>query len=196
MKKCRFVHVCAYLSLAISITMLVLWCCNVGGFTVVSLDSFVGVIVALLAITTTFAIGWQIYNSFELKNKIEKMESLEEKYKDHDHKMKQIQSRSLHLIGANMGDFALNNSQYTSAFDYYLKSLNSSLLLDKPINLETLINRMENAANSMQHNTLCDSLEDIRDYDKRIRSSKNYLLIKPRYELLYNTFTSKVIEAE
>ena len=72
-KKNSFAHICAYLSLAISITMLVLWCCNVGGFTVVNLDSFVGVIVALLAIVVTLAIGWQIFNSIEIRNKIESL---------------------------------------------------------------------------------------------------------------------------
>ena len=70
MKKWSFAHICAFLSLAISVTMLVLWCCNVGGFTVVSLDSFVGVIVALLAIVVTLAVGWQIYNRIDFKNRI------------------------------------------------------------------------------------------------------------------------------
>ena len=73
MKKWSLAHICAYLSLAISVTLLVLWCCDVGGFTVVSLDSFVGVIVALLAIIVTLAIGWQIYNSIELNERIKKL---------------------------------------------------------------------------------------------------------------------------
>lgn len=83
MRKCSFAHICAYLSLAISITMLALWCCNVGGFEVVSLDSFVGVIVTLLvtllAIIVAVAIGYQIYNGIEVKNKIEELNILKEK---------------------------------------------------------------------------------------------------------------------
>ena len=46
--------------------MFVLWCCNAGGFSAVSLDTFVGVIVALLAIIVTIVLGWQIFNIFEL----------------------------------------------------------------------------------------------------------------------------------
>ena len=90
MKKGSLAHICAYLSLAISITMLVLWCCNVGGFSVVSLDSFVGVIVALLAIVVTLAVGWQIFNSIEIRNRIEKLDALEEKYREHDKKNESI----------------------------------------------------------------------------------------------------------
>ena len=67
MKKCKikFSDICAYMALLFSVVTIVLWICNVGGFTVVSLDSFVGVIVALLAIIVTFVTGWQIYNRVE-----------------------------------------------------------------------------------------------------------------------------------
>ena len=89
MKNRNLAHICAYISLAISITLLVLWCCNVGGFTVVSLDSFVGIIVALLAIVVTLAVGWQIYNSIEIKNQIEELSTLKEKLNIQEHTMNQ-----------------------------------------------------------------------------------------------------------
>ena len=73
MKRNRIASICAYASLAISVVMMLLWGCNVGGFTVVSLDSFVGVIVALLAIVVTFAIAWQIYNVMEIRNKVDQL---------------------------------------------------------------------------------------------------------------------------
>ena len=68
MKKCKikFSDICAYLALLFSVVTILLWICNVGGFTVVSLDTFVGVIVALLAIIVTFVIGWQIYNAIDI----------------------------------------------------------------------------------------------------------------------------------
>ena len=55
--------------------MFVLWCCNAGGFSAVSLDTFVGVIVALLAIIVTIAIGWQIWAAMDLKSNIAKLDS-------------------------------------------------------------------------------------------------------------------------
>ena len=50
-------EVCAYSAFGLSVTMFALWTCNAGVFSVVNLDSFVGVIVGLLAIIVTFAIG-------------------------------------------------------------------------------------------------------------------------------------------
>ena len=102
MKKWSFAHLCAYISLAISVTLVVLWCCNVGGFTVVSLDSFVGVIVALLAIVVTLAVGWQIYNSIEIKRKIEELNSLERIIKIQDKTLKH-KIKSQHLISLILG---------------------------------------------------------------------------------------------
>lgn len=76
--KPNFAHICAYISLLISIVMLILWCCNAGGFSVVSLDSFVGVIVGLLAIIVTLVLGWQITSVLEVKDKIQRITKLEE----------------------------------------------------------------------------------------------------------------------
>ena len=194
MKKFSFAHFCAYLSLTISIIMLVLWCCNVGGFSVVSLDSFVGIIVALLAIIVTLAIGWQIYNSIEIKDKIKKLDALEEKYSEHDYKMNQIQSNSLHLIWASLGDLQFANKTYTSAIDYYLKSLDASIYLDKPQNIDVLLTRLEKAVNSLECDTQCDFIDYIKDCDNNIRSSKNYYIIKQRYEKIYHDMTTKIKE--
>ena len=191
-KKNSFAHICAYLSLAISITMLVLWCCNVGGFTVVNLDSFVGVIVALLAIVVTLAIGWQIFNSIEIRNKIEKLDALEEKYSKHDKKMNQIHFRSQHLISANMGDFALGNNQYLLAFLYYMKSLESSMSLETPLNIDKVLDCLLYTTNQIKKGTACQFMEDIQESDKHIRTSKNYAIIVKRYEKAYNDFISKI----
>ena len=158
-KKLSFAHFCAYLSLAISITMLVLWCCNVGGFSVVSLDSFVGIIVALLAIVVTFAVGWQIYNSIEIKEKIRKLDDLEMKYSAHDKKMNQIQYRSLHLIRANMGDFAYSNNKFLLAFLYYIQSLESSMSLDTPINIDKLLGNMDLAIDKTKNGAVCEFID-------------------------------------
>jgi len=138
MKKWSLAHICAYLSLAISVTLLVLWCCDVGGFNVVSLDSFVGVIVALLAIIVTLAIGWQIYNSIELNERIKKLNTLEERLISQDKTLKQQNNKSNHLISYIYGIEAKREKEYLEAFRYYMASLRCSMLLDKPINVKRL----------------------------------------------------------
>ena len=62
-----------------------------GGFSAVNLDIFVGVIVALLAIIVTIAIGWQIWDAMDLKSnfallnkKNREFEALTTKMEEHE----------------------------------------------------------------------------------------------------------------
>lgn len=196
MKKWSLAHICAYLSLAVSVTLLILWCCNVGGFTVVSLDSFVGVIVALLAIIVTLVVGLQIYNSIELNDKIKQLSTLEKKAKEHEIKMEQHFYHSQHLILLDFGLKAYNEGNYLAAFRYYLASLKCSLSLDKPLNINKLLKDMEQVNKNVKSGSVYehDRIEEIHEYDKSIRDSKIYDTIKSRYEHVYNDFNSKVKE--
>jgi hypothetical protein len=194
MKKWSLANLCAYLSLAISVSLLVLWCCNVGGFTVVSLDSFVGVIVALLAIIVTLAIGWQIYNSIELNERIKKLNTLEERLISQDKTLKQQNNKSNHLISYIYGIEAKREKEYLEAFRYYMASLRCSMLLDKPINIDHLLKDLEKVNVVIKDGTMCEfeRLNEIREYDIAIRKSYSYDIIKSRYERIYNIFCTKV----
>jgi len=196
MKKWSFAHLCAYISLAISVTLVVLWCCNVGGFTVVSLDSFVGVIVALLAIVVTLVVGLQIYNSIELNERIKKLNTLEEKLIKQDKTLKQQINKSNHLITFIFGIEADREKSYIEAFRYYMASLRCSMLLDKPINVDHLLNDLETITSNIEESTICviEKLNEIKEYDKAIIKSYSYDIIKFRYERIYNDFCSKVKE--
>jgi len=196
MKKWSLAHLCAYISLAISVTLVVLWCCNVGGFTVVSLDSFVGVIVALLAIVVTLAVGWQIYNSIELNERIKSLNTLEERLIKQDKTLKQQNNKSNHLITFIYGVEAKREKDYLEAFRYYMASLRCTVLLDKPINADHLLNDLETVTSNIEESTICviERLNEIKEYDKAIRKSYSYDIIKYRYERIYNDFCSKVKE--
>ena len=195
-KKWSLAHICAYVSLALSVTILVLWCCNAGGFTVVSLDSFVGVIVALLAIVVTLAVGWQIYNSIELKAKVEELNALKSRLNKQEKESKEQTIKSDHLVFASLSDIEYNSENYALAFSYAITSLESAMSLDEPFNTNALLKRMELSASKIEQDTACPSnfLKEIEDNDKTIRNSKCYDMIKTRYEKAYKTFLSKVKE--
>lgn len=193
-KKLSFAHFCAYLSLVISITMIVLWCCNVGGFSVVSLDSFVGVIVALLAIITTLAIGWQIYNSIEIKNKIEELNVLKEKLDKQEIESNVRTNKINLLIFGSLADIELYNKNYIIAFRYLMTSLKYSMSLDTPDNIYTIFDRMNIIISKILQDSPCTSenMKRIQDLDKSIKKSKCYNIIKNQYEEKYDKFISKV----
>ncbi|SEE42798.1 hypothetical protein [Prevotella sp. lc2012] len=194
MKKWSLAHFCAYLSLAISITLLVLWCCNVGGFTVVSLDSFVGVIVALLAIIVAFVVGWQIYNSIEIKGKIEELSALKEIINVQEKNINQVTGKSQHLISYILGNEAYKEKRYLDAFRFFMSSLRYSMQLDSPLNVELLLKGLEqiNKNISKENDFKPSKTEEISTYNNDIKISSGYNLIKDRYEEIYINFNAKV----
>lgn len=192
-KWCR-AHLCAYFSLAISLALIALWCCNAGGLTVVSLDSFVGVIVALLAIVVTLAIAWQIYSSIELKDKIEELNVLRVKLKEQERKFEQLNYKSYHLIAILYGNDAIKRGNSIDAFYFYMCSLQGTMQLDEPINYDQLLNSLKSSVINMKNADSLDTykLNEIRKWDECIRKQPNYHFIKDRYAPVYNDFISKV----
>ena len=194
--KWSLAHFCAYLSLAISITLLALWCCNVGGFTVVSLDSFVGVIVALLAIIVTLAVGWQIYNSLEIKNKIKELSSLEVKIKEQEKKFGQELINSEYRVAYIYGYSAMKEKSYIDAFRYNIIALDCALKLDKPNRIEFTLKKIEIICNLIAEQSTYPSnlYKDIYSRNDSIKTSVYYSFINERYEKIYESFISKVEE--
>lgn len=193
-KKWNCAHICVYLSLAISVTMFVLWCCNVGGFKVVSLDSFVGVIVALLAIVVTLAIAWQIFNSVELKNKIEELNILKDRLNKQEKENKEQNYLMLHLIYGSLSDVEIYRNNYMPAFHYLMNVLECIMSLEVPVNIDAVFTRMEISISNIKQGSLLSSetKTKIQYSDKKIRESQYFDMIKTRYEKIYNDFISKV----
>lgn len=73
-KKVNWAIGLSLVTLLVSVGIVVLWICQAYRFSVVSLDSFVGVIVALLAVIVTVAVGSQIVNVMEVKSAQRKYE--------------------------------------------------------------------------------------------------------------------------
>ena len=136
-------HLCAFLSLAISLVLMVLWICNVGGFAVVTLDSFVGVVVALLAIVVTLAIAWQIYSSIELKDKIEELKELKYRLNVQEAENQRQVSHLNCLVFGSLAETEISRSNYISAFGYLMVSLESDMSLDIPQNAITILEKIK-----------------------------------------------------
>ncbi len=57
-----------------TISIWLLWLCDSIKLSIIGLDTLIGVIVALLALIFTIAIGYQIINAIEIKGKMERPE--------------------------------------------------------------------------------------------------------------------------
>ena len=183
--------------------MLGLWCCNAGGFSVVSLDSFVGIIVALLAIVVTLAVGWQIYNSMELKDKIEELNILKEEFQQMQETIEQSScssSANINFIWAYVTSKEIGNGNSNESdmriniFKYFLCSLERTLHLKSPIYVEILLKNLEIAVQQIQHGSFFSGniKKDIYEANASIRSTASYKAIEMRYNKIYEDFLAKI----
>ena len=70
----RLTTILSLLSFVSVVILIGFWIFGAMKLSVVSLDTFIGVIVALLAIIFTLVIGWQIINTIEMRDKITELE--------------------------------------------------------------------------------------------------------------------------
>lgn len=179
----------------------ILWICNVRPQSVVSLDSFVGVATGLIGIMVTFAIGWQIVNAMEIKNKIKEMDALREKL---NAQQQEIQQTAASTKTDSMCALAILEhdvrGNYDHAFRYCMVGLLGCLNMNEPAatNIEVFLGRLENSAS--QYNPTTPMPQELYPYfqelNRKIRSSNNYTFIAHRYEPAFNLFMSKAIAAK
>ena len=60
------------------------------------LDTFVGVMVAMIGILVTFAVGWQIINALEIKGKLAEIEKLKADINDQREQMHELAESTKH----------------------------------------------------------------------------------------------------
>lgn len=189
------------LSLMLSLVIIVLWSCNAGGFSAVSIDTFVGVIVALLAIIVTVAIGWQIYAAMDLRSNIAKLdervkevEMLRKRMEEQEKNMWQCYHESQHYNHIALGEIYQASQMYEESFRFYLKALEHDLQSAKPLNLKPIMIGMRLCSKSITENiTLQVKVRDyIMETDAKIRELPLFYMIRDDYEEIFSLFKSVV----
>ena len=75
-----------------------LWLFGTMKLSVVSLDTFIGVIIALLAIIFTIIIGWQIINTIEIRNWMSQIEQNQKELAENEKRL--AENDQLHTLEA------------------------------------------------------------------------------------------------
>lgn len=188
-------------AIALATIMFVLWCCNAGGFSAVSLDTFVGIIVALLAIIVTIAIGWQIWAAMDLKSNITKLdarikevESIRDQFKEQEQNMKQLHYEAQHFSHIAIAETFRARNLFVDAFRFYMSALKCGLKLTQPINLQHMVNSMMECANLIVGNPEINerTRDNISINNESIRKSPLFRIVQDDYEKAYSLFKSKV----
>ena len=118
-----------------------LWLFGTMKLSVISLDTFIGVIVALLAIIFTIIIGWQIVNTIDMRDRMAELEKRQnalienERLLAENDKLFQKEAYNLHAgICGESAESYIAKESYAEAFAFYHTALHYAILADQIIN--------------------------------------------------------------
>lgn len=207
-RKINFTLALSVITFVIVVAIACLWIFKSKEVAVVTLDTFVGIIVALLAVIVTVAIGWQIYNSMELKSninkvqsninylnkEIEKIESIREELELQKEHINDVYHQSHHFSHIAIADNYYKEKKYIVAYLFYHSALYATVQTVKQHNKHIVINSLQKCVAQMSNN---EKIEQKR-FDKLfkhhlvITESKPYDEIRDLYESVYSSFVSKI----
>ena len=96
-----------------------------------SLDTFIGVMVTMVGILVTFAVGWQIINALEIKNKLAEMEKLKMEINSQREKIERISARSRYDVAFNRSYTLHKIGEHIKAFVSTLEAIQYCLQIDE-----------------------------------------------------------------
>ncbi len=199
MKSLRFwAYFCAFLSLVVSLAMIILWICGVWELKVVNLNTFVGVTVALLGLIVTLAIAWQIYNAIDMKSKIDDLNSLRLQFEEHKQSIELENHKTGMYLNYLFSLGAFDIGDMLNSFRFMICALKDQLQLEKQKNIVLFMERMELIVGKIAPNSKYESdfYDEIIKSNEKIQSLDNYGFIKERYVKIITEFMSKVKRVE
>ena len=178
---------------------ILLACCNFS-LQAVSLDTFIGVMATMIGLLVTFAIGWQVINALDIKNKLAEIEKLKDETAAQRTEIDKLiarskfdsnvnQSYSLHKMGCNHKAFACT----LEAIKYGLELEDENIYEE----LDVLLTNLKAFAHYSHWNHCYQSEREIMvAADEAIQKSSKFALIKDKYtEAIseYNKWISQVL---
>ena len=180
------------------VVLAVLWWCRSVSLTAVSLDTFIGVMVGMVGILVTFAVGWQIINALEIKSKLADIERLKTEINAQHARIEKIAARSAFDTAMNRSYTLHETGEYIKAFACTLEAIEHCLQIDEYEDLDILLHNLKANATGT-YNLFCHESDNelIVKADAAIRQSPKYAMIKDRYEAAireYNMFPKHIID--
>ena len=205
-KLSRWAFWLSLIAIVMSGAVIALWLFKAKTVAFIQLDTFIGVIVALMALLVTIVLGWQIYNAVEIKEKLISIKSLQEEQRqlkiELEKARKAIQKANIYNAfyhSTMMGLGASNVKDYLSAFRFLHNALVISLQAEeKPIELRATVSNLSESAQAIKQGEIISKghYDEIINIDKSIRKSKWYSLCREDYDEAYNIFLSKNLVVE
>lgn len=191
-KKINYATWLSIISILLWLTMVVLWLFNVYEFSVVDSNTFIGVIVALLALIVTFIVGWQIFNVLDVKAQLSEVSDLKKELQQQREDNEEDFNSMMYLQSIAFGDISVQNNNINDAFNNYLWAVYYSLKLKNEYIDELLIIKQLNRVANYLTDIDEKAKNQIVNTDSKIRELPRYKYIKNEYEKIYQIFLSKI----
>ena len=192
----------SWVAISISLVTLVLFLVKVTANSIIGIDTFLGVVGAFIGISVTLLVGYQIFNAFEIKEKLKKVDELEaiiKTTKEDFHLLKNEQNEDRCVIMARLFFrtdmpldafirfhealvFMLSTNSIKDGLKWYFEELEKCMKNISMISFHDWedVQRLEVRVNDFKGLFVddCDS----------IKKHKNYYIVKDRYDELMKKF--------
>ena len=157
----------------------------------VSLDTFIGVMVTMIGILVTFAVGWQIINALEIKSKLAEIETIKNDIKEQREQMLELAESTKHESMLIRAQEFYRCGDHIHATICAMDSLLHCLPLKVPSNINLVLQSVEAFAAQINTFITAEDNEEIIQIDDAIRRANNYIFIQEHYEQIYDKFIKR-----
>ncbi len=193
------------IALATSIIALCVFIFKVEPNSIVTIDTFIGVMATFIGILVTILVGYQIYNVFDMRRKLQEFKDLQETLNVQKNELKSLESRhneGIYILQARLcyGDVEQKVEAFLkmhTAIQYSLSANHKEdgykWLLDELYQYMIGVDSTTIFGGPSQCRKAVERLKELyRNNDSAIRNHENYLYIKDRYEELMTKFEKRL----
>lgn len=186
-------------ALAVSIVTLVVIFIRVIPNSVIDLGTFIGVMTALIGISITFLVGYQIYNAIEIRQKLAEVDRLKSELESANNNLALLKSdvyEGVYSLAASTASKSLKDASNAFPNELIATSYTLDLVHSKDDCIRTIYD-LEKYLLLVNHKT--KKPEDVPIYMeccnlfiKDIKSHKNYSYIKDEFQRIIKAFYARM----
>lgn len=143
--KNKIAIILSIISIIIALSVVGLWIFKSIELTSISLETFVGIIVALLAIIFSIIVGWEIINAIDVKDRMSKLEQRQDSIIEIERRIVENQqnySKSINNLQSGISgasaELYIAQNRYFEAFCSYHSALHNAIIADTPNQLNRI----------------------------------------------------------
>ena len=178
-----------------TISIWLLWLCDSIKLSIIGLDTFIGVIVALLALIFTIAIGYQIINAIEIKGKMVELEQRQARIDANYQNYIKLASNLQSGITGSAAELYYAKGEFFEAFVFYHSALYFAITADQT-NQTGRLKQLYDILQLHWNYPVMDykvGISEVNEYIEKIRNTQSYRnCLRNEYDDIIKLFWIKI----